>query len=195
MDKIEYSPHNTLNIVSCSNLIPLKRVNLITEALSIMPESIQVNWHHIGDGPEKDKLIKQAKEILGSKPNISYVFTGAVPNKDIPLIYKKIIPDVFITTTSSEGGAPVSIQEAFAMGIPAIATDVGGIPDLVNDRTGILLPTNPTAEQIADAIKRIYYMSDNGKKTMRDNAYTHWLECFNAKTNAHRLLNIFFEMD
>lgn len=48
-----YSPDNitdTFSIVTCSSLIPLKRINLIIDALSSIPKNYRIRWRHYGDG-------------------------------------------------------------------------------------------------------------------------------------------------
>ena len=47
--------------------------------------------------------------------------------------------DVFVNVSSSEG-LPVSIMEAFSFGVPVVATKVGGIPEIVDEKCGILIP-------------------------------------------------------
>lgn len=171
-------------LVSCSNLIKLKRVGLIIQAIASLPENIRITWNHIGDGPEKDKLYKLAENILSPKENIKWKFWGYIPNKDIEKIYQKIGPQLFITVSSSEG-LPVSVQEAFAMGIPAIGTDVGGMRELIIDnKTGFLLQSDPTVEEIVKAINKFYHMLEWEKEEMSDMAFQIWDESFDAKKKA-----------
>ena len=54
-------------IVSCSNIIPLKRVNLIVGALGKLNKKrpdLDIEWIHFGDGEEKDVIEKMAKTVL-----------------------------------------------------------------------------------------------------------------------------------
>jgi glycosyltransferase involved in cell wall biosynthesis len=51
-------------------------------------------------------------------------------------------------------GVPVSLIEALAHGVPAVASDVGGVPELVGDGCGLLVPAgDPLA--LADGIRRL----------------------------------------
>ena len=174
-----------LRIISCSNLIPLKRVDLIIEALSLLPKTMQVHWHHLGDGPEMDALQKQAHTLLASGENVQWKFWGYQPNNELESIYASIRPDVFITTSSTEGGVPVSIQEAFAMGIPAIGTAVGGIPDAVIDgKTGILLPADPTPFEVAEALCSFAETEPQQREAMGNAALALQHEMLDARVNA-----------
>ena len=172
-------------LVSCSNLIPLKRVNLIIEALSLIPSNININWFHFGDGSEKQQLIQLANTKLGNKKNITYSFLGHVENQKVFEHYKEINPNIFITTSSIEG-LPVSILEAMSMGIPVIATDVGGIPEIViNNKTGYLLPENPTPQETAQAIINYCSLSVSEVENLKNSAYALWSNGFNSQKNAN----------
>lgn len=56
-----------------------------------------------------------------------------MPHDDVERIFKSENVNLFITTSATEGGVPISLVEAFSMGIPAIGTDVGGIPEAIRD--------------------------------------------------------------
>jgi len=184
---VDPSVDGKLRIISCSNLIPLKRVELIIEGLSQLPDTVQVQWHHFGDGISREKLEALAAEQFQNRPNIQWEFHGFVPNALLTEEYQKIKPNLFITTSSTEGGAPVSVQEAFSMGIPAIGTTVGGIPDLIKDgQTGFLLPPQPEPSDVADAIRRYAALPDDRKREMAASACRLWKEKFDASANAVR---------
>lgn len=173
-----------LSLVSCSNAIPLKRIHLIIESLALLPEQIQVEWHHIGDGPELENLKKLASEKLSTLGNISWKFWGYVPNHQLDLTYKLIQPQLFITTSETEG-LPVSIQEAFSAGVPAIGTAVGGVPELIQTgENGYLLLENPKPAEIAKAITAFCFSSEDQRRAMSNSANTSWRKNFNAKKNA-----------
>ena len=88
----------------------------------------------------------------------------------------------FITTSATEGGTPVSIQEALSYGIPIIGTDVGGISEMI-DGNGFLIGGNPQAEEIADSIRKIAYMSDELYKSFRVKSRTIWENQYDADKN------------
>lgn len=181
---IEENPDSFI-IVSCSNLIPLKRVELIISALGELPDDIKVRWHHYGDGPCRAELERQAEAVLGRKTNVEYFFEGFTENEKLIETYSEIRPWLFITASSSEGGAPVSIQEAFSLGIPCVGTAVGGIPELITDNhNGFLLSPEPDAKSIADALERFYRLSGEQRKAFRKNARETWSRSFDAEHNA-----------
>ncbi len=173
-----------LVIVSCSNLIPLKRVHLIIEALALLPDQIQIKWHHLGDGSEREKLEKLAAEKLTPKPHIFWKFWGAMPHDEIENVYQKISPDLFITTSSTEG-LPVSVQEAMAMGVPVIGTDVGGMRELIlNGQSGYLISENTTPAEIAQLLKNFASMDMEQRRSFGSAAIERWRNYFCAQDTA-----------
>lgn len=187
-DKKEMTNGKTLNLVSCSSVIPLKRVELIAEALMNIND-ISVCWHHFGDGSSMDSLKKKTKQ-LARKGNISCTLHGFVPNSDYIQLLGQLDADVFITTSSTEGGVPVSISEAASFGIPVIATAVGGIPEIVSEENGILLKENPTAAEVAQAINDFYALSAEEKAAKGENSYKKWEQNFNSLKNSEKIITI-----
>ena len=189
MERVGQADSDALILVSCSNLIALKRVDYIINALAILPENIRINWHHFGDGVLREALEAQATEKLSDKKNISWSFHGAVPNSQLDACYRTLRPDVFITTSSTEGGAPVSIQEAFAMGIPAIGTAVGGIPELIiPGKSGWLLPAEPTIQQVAEAIAAAANLPAQERQRLRYDVFRYRKDNFNSKQTASQFV-------
>ena len=185
MQRIVSQNANKLVVVSCSNLITLKRVNLIIEALALCPDEVAVEWHHIGDGCERTRLEKLAVEKLKRKPNMNYRFWGQVQHDALEKIYEDIGPDLFITTSSTEGGVPVSAQEAIGMGIPVIGTDVGGMAELVEDgRDGFLLPLDVSAQQICEKLLEFVALPQSKQHLLSQEAFSRWQERFCAKHTA-----------
>lgn len=121
-------------VVSCSNLIPVKRVGLIVNALKKYDKSI--SWYHFGDGILRQELENQVKTL---PENVHAHFMGFTMNEDIQKFYSEHYIDAFLNVSESEG-VPVSIMEAQSYGLPVIATDAGGTRELVHDKiNGVLL--------------------------------------------------------
>ncbi|MDR1239293.1 MAG: glycosyltransferase [Treponema sp.] len=170
-----------LTIISCSYIVPVKRIHLIVLALSLI-DGISVRWIHIGDGPGRKKIINIAKKHLKSKENVSYEFKGFVANDFIMEFYHANFADCFISTSKSEG-LPVSMMEAISFGIPLIATSVGGVPEIVNENTGILLNASSSPWDIKNALLAFYNYPIAAKRRMRKNARLLWDSKYNAATN------------
>ena len=178
------STDGVLRIFSCSALIPLKRVTLLAEALKLL--TIKVNWTHIGDGPELDKL----KAIIQTLPaNINVRLTGWVSPEKVAGYYAGQPCDLFINVSETEG-IPVSIMEAFSAAIPALATNVGGVSEIVTDQNGRLLDPNPDAYKLAYEIARFQMITNEKKQEMRNQAYNTFRNYFDADNNAQALASI-----
>ena len=93
----------------------------------------------VGDGPEKQSLMTQSQQLGLSG---SVVFTGSLPNQSLPVFYRAadvfVLPSIVDSRGDTEG-LGVVLLEAIAAGIPVVASNVGGIPDiLINNKTGVL---------------------------------------------------------
>jgi glycosyltransferase involved in cell wall biosynthesis len=67
---------------------------------------------------------------------------------------------------------PVSIHEAQSCGIPVLATAVGGVPELVGDHNGWLLPENPSPDELGRAI--LHALEDHTRGEKATASRTHW---------------------
>jgi len=151
------SSANELRIVSTSFCVPVKRIHLIIAGIrsfaQLRPQE-SIFWTHVGDGPLRENLEKEATQQLGKLNNIRWHFSGMLKNDDVLKFYERNTVDVFINCSVSEG-VPVSIMEAMAHGIPAIAPSIGGIPELIDKSCGVLLPINFSIGDIVSAIERV----------------------------------------
>ena len=136
------SNDDRLHVVSVSSLLPVKRVHLIAAALQHTERSIK--WTHIGGGETLD-LVTAKLEQIGD--NVELDLRGQVAHEDVLKWFEENPADVFVNVSSSEG-LPVSIMEAFSYGIPAIATAVGGMPEIVTDDCGVLLDADFKPEEL-----------------------------------------------
>lgn len=176
-------------IVSCSNLVKVKRIHLLVmglaEAGKLRPGQTFL-WSHIGTGPLLEEIETLAKQVLPR--NVHYRFLGLLPPGEVINYYRKNPVDVFINVSEWEG-IPVSIMEAQSCGIPAIATGVGGTPEIVTIENGILLEKDPTPSEIA---KAIISMIDNPliavKKRIR--AKENWHQNYNAEVNFRKFAEL-----
>lgn len=176
------SEDGIFRIVSCSYIVPVKRLHLLINALKELgihrPNKI-IEWTHIGYGPLEQSIKKLASEVLPK--NIKYNFTGFLPDKGVIEYYQQHNVDLFINVSTSEG-IPVSIMEAQSCGIPVIATDVGGTHEIVSDEVGVLLNSDPTSTDIVDAIlKFIDNPNQIGEK--RAKSKENWRLNYNADVN------------
>jgi L-malate glycosyltransferase len=131
------------SVLFVGNLVFQKGLEYLLEAKKLSKSNYELVI--VGDGPLMGELQEMAKN-----QNIEDItFVGA--RRDV----QRIMPacDVFVLPSISEG-FPITILEAFASGIPVVATSVGGIPGVVTEEVGIVVePKNSIA--LAEAIEHI----------------------------------------
>ncbi len=175
-------------IVSCSNVIELKRVHLIAEAIASLASQKgqltaagfkQIRWTHFGDGPLLDKLKARCRQL----PDFVHTeFKGRVAHEAVLESYHSDPADLFLQVSRSEG-IPVSIMEALSFGIPVMATNVGGVSEIVDSNVGRLLDANPTAASLADDILRFIRLTPAQRIMIRGNAVEAWCKDWDAERN------------
>jgi colanic acid/amylovoran biosynthesis glycosyltransferase len=183
-----YQKGNCLKIVSCSTDMPVKRMDLIINALSII-DDIDIRWIHIGDGGVGDKVKSLAEKQLGNKSNLSFKFMGRIKNEEVQKLYNDVLPDVFINVSASEG-IPVSIMESFSFGIPVIATNVGAVHEIVHEKNGTLLSSTPSIIEIEEAIRKYFYMDAESFQNKRNFARKEWENKHDAEVNYKKFIAI-----
>lgn len=160
---------------TCSNAIPLKRLEKIAKVLIEM--NCNLKWVHHGDGP----TIENVNNLLiteGSK--IEFKHSKKVEDyREVLELQKSIAPDLFINLSTTEG-LPVTIMEAMSFGIPILANDVGSCKEFINNTTGILVESDASPKEIAaKALDLINGMTPEKREAIRK----FWSENFSAEKN------------
>ena len=148
----KYESEGVFTIVSCSRVESVKRVELLAETIVYLHKNgKKIRWLHIGDGTQFNNI----KQIVKRQIDLEVVYLyGAIDNEKIYEIYKSEKVDLFVNVSESEG-LPISIMEACSVGLPILATDVGGVSEIVDDNNGWLLPVDINSEQLALEIIKI----------------------------------------
>ncbi len=156
----EYNCSGDPILLTVCRLVERKGIRYLIDALpSIKKEFPKVQLVIVGDGPEINSLIAQAKRLGVMN---STKFCRTVPDTELPYFYS--IADIFILPAiiDSKGdteGLGVVMLEAMATEVPVVASRVGGIPEALNyGNVGILIEQkNP--KQIAETV--ISILNDN----------------------------------
>lgn len=190
---ISYKSNDVLNkkyrLVFVGRLAHEKGLNYLIEAIKLLINNgTYVELCIIGDGNEKEKLeslceeldIKQYCKFLGF---ISY---GRKLNK----VYQD--SDIFVLPSLSEG-IPKVLLEAMANGLPIIASDVGGIPEIIKDMENGILVTPKSPEVIAGAAKMIIE-KDSLRKKLIQNGYN-FVKEHTAEKEAEKVAKLIYKHD
>ncbi len=161
-------PRERLIVGSVGRLSHEKGYDVLIEAYAeIAPDAPDTELWLVGDGAERPVLKDQARG-LGLEGRVR--FFGL--RDDVPELLIQM--DLFVLPSRTEG-LPVAVLEAMACGLAVVATEVGGVPEVVAaDRTGLLVsPEEPDA--LAGAMERLVGdaelradMGRKGRKTVAE---------------------------
>jgi glycosyltransferase involved in cell wall biosynthesis len=126
-------PSGAFVVGTVGRLVYQKNLDLLL-AVAARPELADAHFVIVGDGPERNRLESQARE-LGLVPKRCRL-VGAYPAAQVLRAF-----DVFVLTSSHEA-FPYTVLEAAQAGVPVVATAVGGVGEFVEDGvTGRLVPS------------------------------------------------------
>jgi glycosyltransferase involved in cell wall biosynthesis len=171
-------------IVSCSSFQPYKRVHLITEILEKI--DFKIKWIHFGDSEERKQVEKSFKKVPS---NVLIDLRGYISNDSLMEFYRNNHVDLFINVSETEG-IPVSVMEAMSFGIPCIATNVGGVSEIVNNKNGYLVEKNFDNDQVIEFIKKYNKLDVKETNAFRGEAFSTWQTKYDQETNCKELLAI-----
>lgn len=137
-------------IGTVGRLTPVKGIEYVLQAVALLVHQSPMSQIHIvvvGDGP-----LREALEGLARGLGIHDRVTFLGERHDVPLLLGLL--DVFVMPSLHEG-IPMALLEALAAGCPVIASDVGGVPEVIRDGVdGMLVPSKDPAA-IAKAISAL----------------------------------------
>jgi len=117
---------NNLTIGMASRLIPLKNIEGALFMISeLLKKGIKLQLIVAGDGPQKEKLLSYVEELEIAQ---QVTFLGFVSEMEV--FYNQI--DIYCISSLTED-LPLSVIEAMVTGKPVIASNIGGIPGIVNN--------------------------------------------------------------
>ena len=140
-------PSKPLQLVCVASVTYHKGQLNIVESLSMLDHETLSKIHLtiVGGGNELEECIKMVKD-----KGLEKVVTVTGPRNDVAKILVGM--DVFILPSISEG-MPMSILEAMRQGLYIMATEVGGIPEMIGEGYGEFISREP--RELADAITRV----------------------------------------
>ena len=132
-EKGQIAPDDQLIITHISNFRPLKRVIDILKVFKKVNEKLNVKLLMVGDGPEKVRAVRYSK---ANGLDTSVLFLGKSNEIDEILCFT----DLFILPSEQESFGLAAL-EAMAHGVPVVCSDVGGLPEVVEEGfSGYLCP-------------------------------------------------------
>ena len=140
-----------VHLLSVASLVPRKGHALLLDALHRLRD---LPWQLTCVGsldldPPTARAIRAAAHERGLDARIAFV--GAVPGADLARFYDAA--DVFVMPTLYEGYG-LAVAEAVARGLPVIGSRTGGIPDLVDEHSGVIVPPG-ALDPLTTALDRV----------------------------------------
>ena len=183
-------PTKIVSIVG--RLTPLKGhtyfIKAMAKVIRLMP---YVKVQIIGDAPPKKESYKRELELLVRRLGLSDHIEFLGNRHDVPELLAKT--DVLVLSTITQEAFGRVILEAQAVGVPVIATKVGGVVDIIDDgKTGLLVMPKDI-EAMAREVMRLLKDKPLGEKLAQE-ALTKLKENFTLEHMASRTLQVYEEL-
>jgi glycosyltransferase involved in cell wall biosynthesis len=158
-------------LLDCANLVVKKNPKIVFVA--------------VGKGPDMENVRQRAMQY-GIASN--FRLAGFVSDADLPSYYN--MADVFVLPSKSGEGLPLVAMEAMACGLPVVATDVGGIKEVLPRKFGKLVPPNQP-KLLADAVLEFASLDFAAR---RADLHAAVKEQFSWDVNVNRLRELYEEL-
>ncbi|MGB9684574.1 MAG: glycosyltransferase family 4 protein [Candidatus Bathyarchaeales archaeon] len=181
--KILGFPKNSFIVLTVRRLVYKNGIDLLLESAKIaVKKNPSLLFLVVGSGPDFEKINLKIHEF---KLENNFRLLGFVSDAFLPLYYNA--SDVFVLPSKSGEGLPLVILEAMACGLPVIATNVGGSPEVVDESCGRIVPTDNTLS-LAKAVLE-FSNSDPSSKSRRIREIVE--ERYDWNKNVKRLIEIY----
>ena len=160
--KKRYAPNGEKIICHVSNFRKVKRIGDVIKTFNMVAEKIKTKLILVGDGPERNQLEMQARK---SKFNEHIHFLGNLKSTKEVLN----ISDLFLLPSSKESFGLAAL-EAMACKVPVVATNTGGIPEVVENEYSGFLSEVGNFEKMAENCLTII-SKDDKLKEFKSNAF------------------------
>ncbi len=165
-----------LRLLSASSIDPNKRVDLIAQVVQLLAQQgKRVEWTHLGSGPGLSELMARVADLA---PSATANLKGQVSLDEVHRELRFGGHHVFVNLSLSEG-APMSLMEAQCVGIPVVATRVGGIPEVVARQWNEIVDPRDSTRSIASAVLRAAARPAHERARRR----AHWATFYSASVN------------
>jgi len=177
---------NAVVVITVRRLVYKNGVDTLIDSAEIaIKKNPRLVFLVVGEGPDFVE-VKAKIEQLGIGSN--FRLTGFVSDEDLPLYYNAA--DFFVLPSKSGEGLPLVALEAMACGLPVVATNVGGISEIMTEDYGKIVPPDSPdalAEAVLEFSRREVSALKNALRTMIAQKYS-W------DKNVEKLVEIYEEL-
>jgi len=168
-------------------LVPIKRPQMLLDAAAILVASHpKARFVIVGAGPLEGELraTLESSSLRGKVHMLGF-------RSDMASVYSDLD---WIVSTSAKEGMPVALLEAAAAGVPAVATPVGGTPELVADERSGVLTLATTGADLARTLQRVLELPADQVRTMSGVARVRAREKFGLERGLSRHAQMYSEV-
>lgn len=178
-----------------ANFLEVKGHKYLVRAMKLLKDKgdSRIKVKLFGDGP----LFDDIKEMVASEGLDDRIFLmGRVGHEELIKMYRKGLVNIVIlpsveTEEGQKEGIPVALMEAMAHGIPTVGTNIGAVPELLDNNSGIITQEK-SPESIANALWKLAY-DKNHFEEVSSNGYAKVRELFNNENISKTLISLFDE--
>jgi glycosyltransferase involved in cell wall biosynthesis len=179
-------PKDSVVVLTVRRLVYKNGIDTLIETANIaVQKNPRIVFLVVGKGPDTENVMLQVKK-LGISAN--FRLSGFVTDADLPSYYN--VADLFVLPSKSGEGLPLVAMEAMACGLPVIATDVGGIREILMEEFGKLVPPNQP-ELLAEAVLKLAVADFS---SLKGELRAMVEKRFSWDTNVERLVEIYEEL-
>jgi len=158
-------------LLAVGNLVPVKGHALLLESVAkVRSLGYDVETWLVGDGDERDRLVRIARD-LGIASSVT--FLGHLPHEEVLKLLGATPGLLFVHPSLHEGqtheGIPISLVEAMCVGLEAVASDSGGIPELA-DESGLVTFQAGSSDALTEVLCGVLGRSDAERREARESA-------------------------
>ncbi|HEY3901256.1 MAG TPA: glycosyltransferase family 4 protein [Chthoniobacter sp.] len=137
-------------ILCVGNVTVRKNQNAFIRALDPLAAETGFRLIFLGLAGDGDPYVREFKELVSSRPWITHI-----PWADRPVLRDWFRKAALLALPTLEDNCPMVVLEAMAAGVPVVAANVGGVPDLIEDGATGLLCNPLDGPSMAGAVSRI----------------------------------------
>jgi glycosyltransferase involved in cell wall biosynthesis len=179
-------PDDATVVLTVRRLVYKNGIDTLIESAEIaVKQNPKLVFLAVGTGPDRDAVQARIRQLGLAN---SFRLAGFVSDAELPAFYNAA--DLFVLPSKSGEGLPLVALEAMSTGLPVIATNVGGISEVMVEDCGTLVPADEP-EEMAKAILELSETELSAQKTaLRSIAE----QSFSWETNVKSLMEIYEEL-
>ena len=179
-------PDHATVILTVRRLVYKNGTDTLIESAEIaVKQNPKLVFLAVGTGPDRDAVQARIRQLGIAN---SFRLAGFVSDAELPAFYNAA--DLFVLPSKSGEGLPLVALEAMSTGLPVVATNVGGIREVMREGYGKLVPAD-APEEMAKAIIKLSQTELSAQKTaLRDIAE----RTFSWEGNVKNLMEIYEEL-